>query len=142
VLRTVARAVEPGRIVVSGAIDDVAACQRALRRWLARHAVSAFAPWLARLAEQSGLRYTRLSIRNQRARWGSCSSSGRVSLNCKLLFLSRELVSYVMVHELCHLAEANHSPRFWAHVRRLEPDSDALRREMRHAWARIPAWAD
>src|SRR5688572_25680069 len=67
VLNTVARAVEPGRIVVSGAIDDIAACQAALRRWLAGHAASALAPWLADLAGQAGLRYTRLSIRSQRA---------------------------------------------------------------------------
>jgi predicted metal-dependent hydrolase len=142
VLSTVARVVEPGRIVVSGAIDDIAACQAALRRWLARHAASALAPWLAGLAGQAGLRYTNLSIRSQRARWGSCSIDGRISLNCKLLFLSREQASYVMVHELCHLLEANHSHRFWAHVRRLEPASDALRRQMRHAWRLVPAWAE
>ena len=138
----VARAVEPGRLVVSGAIDDIAACQAALRRWLARHAASALAPWLAGLAGQAGLRYTNLSIRSQRARWGSCSIDGRISLNCKLLFLSREQASYVMVHELCHLLEANHSHRFWAHVRSLEPASDALRRQMRHAWRLVPAWAE
>ena len=141
-MNTVARAVEPGRIVVSGAIDDVAACQAALRRWLARHAASALAPWLAALAGQVGLRYTHLSIRSQRARWGSCSIDGRISLNCKLLFLPRALASYVMVHELCHLLEANHSHRFWAHVRRLEPASDALRRQMRHAWRLVPAWIE
>jgi hypothetical protein len=139
---TIARTAEPGRIVVAGAIDDVAACQAALRRWLARHAASALAPWLAGLAEQAGLRYAKLSIRSQRARWGSCSIDGRISLNCKLLFLSRALASYVMVHELCHLLEANHSHRFWAHVRRLEPASDALRRQMRHAWKLVPAWTE
>jgi len=139
---TIARTAAPGRIVVSGAIDDVAACQAALRRWLARYAASALAPWLAGLAGQAGLRYANLCIRSQRARWGSCSIDGRISLNCKLLFLSREQASYVMVHELCHLLEANHSHRFWAHVRRLEPASDALRRQMRHAWGLVPAWAE
>ena len=139
---TIARTAEPGRIVVAGAIDDVAACQAALRRWLARHAASALAPWLAGLAGQAGLRYTHLAIRSQRARWGSCSIDGRISLNCKLLFLPRALASYVMVHELCHLLEANHSHRFWAHVRRLEPASDALRRQMRHAWKLVPAWSE
>src|SRR5688500_8383661 len=76
---TTARTADPGRIVVSGAIDDIAACQAALRRWLARHAASALAPWLAGLAGQAGLRYTHLSIRSQRARWGSCSIDGRIS---------------------------------------------------------------
>lgn len=132
---------EPGRITVAGAVDDVAACQGALRRWLARHAASAFPPWLSRLARECGLQYADVSIRNQRARWGSCTVGGRISLNCKLLFLPRELVNYVMVHELCHLLESNHSHRFWTHVRRIEPGSDALRTQMRQAWKWVPAWA-
>lgn len=136
-----ARTGGPGRLVVSGAVDDVSTCQAAVRRWLARHALDAFSPWLSGLAQQAGLRYAHLSIRHQRARWGSCAESGRISLNCKLLFLPRELVSYVMVHELCHLLEANHSRRFWAHVRRLEPATDELRRSMRAAWQWVPGWA-
>lgn len=131
----------PGCIAVSGGVEDIEACQGALRRWLARRAASAFSPWLARLSEASGLQYADLSIRSQRARWGSCTVGGRISLNCKLLFLPRELVNYVMVHELCHLLESNHSHRFWAHVRRIEPGSDALRRQMRQAWKWVPAWA-
>jgi predicted metal-dependent hydrolase len=137
-----ARTDRPGLIVVSGAVEDVRSCQAAMRRWLARHAAQAFSPWLSDLAQQAGLRYTHLSIRNQRARWGSCTVGGRISLNCKLLFLPRELADYVMVHELCHLLEANHSRRFWAHVRRLEPATDELRRKMREAWSWVPGWAD
>jgi predicted metal-dependent hydrolase len=138
----VVRTAKPGLIVASGAVDDVATCQAAVRRWLAGHAASALSPWLSRLAQESGLRYTHLSIRNQRARWGSCAVGGRISLNCKLLFLPRELASYVMVHELCHLLEPNHSRRFWAHVRRLEPATDELRLSMRGAWQWVPGWAD
>lgn len=137
-----ARTRAPGLIVVSGAVDDIPVCQSALRRWLARHAVDAFSPWLSGLARAHGLRYGDLSIRSQRARWGSCAHGGRISLNCKLLFLPRELVSYVMVHELGHLLEANHSHRFWAHVRRMEPATDELRRAMRGAWKWVPGWAD
>jgi predicted metal-dependent hydrolase len=136
-----ARIDRPGLIVVSGAVDDVEACQGAVRRWLARHATNALPPWFSSLAQQAGLRYVNLSIRSQRARWGSCTVGGRISLNCKLLFLPRELVSYVMMHELCHLLEANHSHRFWAHVRRLEPATDRLRRSMRDAWKWVPGWA-
>lgn len=138
----VARTENPGLIVASGAVDDIQTCQGAVRRWLARHAANALSPWLSTLARENGLRYAHLSIRNQRARWGSCAVNGRISLNCKLLFLPRGLVSYVMVHELCHLLEANHSRRFWAHVRRVEPASDALRKQMRDAWKWVPGWAD
>lgn len=140
--RTVgARLDQPGRIVVTGAVDDVAACHAALRRWLARHATIVLAPWLESLAHQAGLSYADLAIKNQRTRWGSCAASGRISLNCKLLFLPRELVRYVMTHELCHLLEANHSERFWGHLRQFEPAADSLHGQMRDAWRFVPAWA-
>ncbi len=140
--RTVgARIDQPGRILVAGAVDDIEACHAALRRWLARHATTALAPWLKNLAEQTGLRYADLAIKNQRTRWGSCSKSGRISLNCKLLFLPRELVRYVMLHELCHLLEANHSERFWMHLRQFESATDLLHGRMRDAWKHVPAWA-
>lgn len=140
--RTVgARIDQPGRIVVAGAVDDVEACHAALRRWLARHAASVLSPWLAKLAEQADLRFADVLIKNQRTRWGSCSTTGRISLNCKLLFLPRDLVRYVMLHELCHLLEPNHSERFWMHLRHYEPAADSLHGRMRDAWKHVPAWA-
>jgi len=131
----------PGRIVVAGAVDDVDACHAALRRWLARHATMTLSPWLANLAESAGLQYADLSIKNQRTRWGSCSTAGRISLNCKLLFLPRDLVRYVIWHELCHLLEPNHSERFWMHLRHFEPAADSLHGRMRDAWKAVPTWA-
>lgn len=136
-----ARIDQQGRLVVAGAVGDVEACHAALRRWLARHATSALTSWLANLAEQTGLGYTDLAIKNQRTRWGSCSTTGRISLNCKLLFLPRDLVRYVMLHELCHLLESNHSAKFWLHLRQVEPQSDRLHGLMRDAWKQIPVWA-
>lgn len=132
---------QPGRIIVFGAVYDVDACHAALRRWLARRAAEALPPWLVRVAAQCGQQPAAVAIKNQRTRWGSCAASGRISLNCKLLFLPRELVRYVMVHELCHLVEPNHSHRFWAHVRALERGADARHGQMRDAWKRVPSWA-
>lgn len=132
---------QPGRVVVFGAVDDIDACHAALRRWLARRASEALPPWLARVASQCGQKPSDVSIKNQRTRWGSCARSGRISLNCKLLFLPRDLVRYVMVHELCHLVEPNHSHRFWTHVRALERGADARHGQMRDAWKLVPAWA-
>jgi len=136
-----ARIDQPGRIVVAGAIDDVEACQAALRRWLARRANMTLSPWLANLAKPAGLRYADVAIKNQRTRWGSCSTAARISLNCKLLFLPRDLVRYVMWHELCHLLEPNHSERFWMHLRHFEPAADSLHGWMRDAWKAVPTWA-
>lgn len=140
--RTVGASVDqPGRIVVAGAVDDVEACHAALRRWLARHATRTLSSRLETLAEAAGLHYAELAIKNQRTRWGSCSTTGRISLNCKLLFLPSDLVRYVIWHELCHLLEPNHSERFWMHLRHFEPATDLLHGRMRDAWKAVPAWA-
>jgi predicted metal-dependent hydrolase len=140
--RTVgAREDQPGRIIVAGAVENVEACLAALRRWLARHATTAMSPWLENMARTAGLVYADLAIKNQRTRWGSCSSAGRISLNCKLLFLPCELVRYVIWHELCHLLEHNHSDRFWMHLRHCEPAADSLHGQMRDAWKYVPSWA-
>lgn len=136
-----AKSDQPGRIVVFGAINDVDACHAALRRWLARRATEALPAWLDRVGAQCGLKPTSVVIKNQRTRWGSCAASGRISLNCKLLFLPRDLVRYVMVHELCYLVEPNHSHRFWTQVRGVERTADHLHGQMREAWKHVPSWA-
>ena len=141
-VRTVAaRTDSPGRIVVYGATGDVKQCHAALRRWLARRAKKVLVPWLQSLSRETELQYSKLTIRSQKTRWGSCSAKKNISLNCKLLFLPRDVVRYVLVHELCHTFELNHSTLFWSLVRQLEPGTDQHHGYMRDAWKLIPAWA-
>jgi len=72
-----------------------------------------------------------VSIRNQKTRWGSCSRQKNLSFSYRLFLLPPRFCDYVIVHELCHLKEMNHSPKFWALVARTFPDYKKLRREMK-----------
>lgn len=78
-----------------------------------------------------GLAYKRVSIKNQRSCWGSCSEHGNLNFSYKLLFLPAALADYVIVHELCHIAELNHSPRFWARVAEMCPAYEMHRAELK-----------
>ena len=76
---------------------------------------------VARFAALVGVTYGRITIRAQKSRWGSCSSKGNLNFNCLLMLCPEEVREYVVVHELCHRKELNHSPRFWAEVEKVLP---------------------
>ena len=65
------------------------------------------------------VQYGRITIRNQKTRWGSCSSKGNLNFNCLLMLAPDEVVDYVVIHELCHLIEMNHSKAFWKQVEQI-----------------------
>lgn len=82
--------------------------------------------------------YNRVVIRNQRRCWGSCTSLKNLNFSYKLLFLPPDLADYIIVHELCHLAELNHSPRFWSLVAETMPEHKHHRRALKR-YDHVPA---
>jgi len=129
------------RLELAGRICEAQGCRAALARWLVRQAHTHLLPQLQAVSRQTGLRYTRVSVRRQKTRWGSCSRAGAVSLNARLLFLPPHLVAYVLVHELCHTVELSHATAFWRLVQRHCPDYGRRRIELRAAWRLVPFWA-
>lgn len=111
--------------------------RKALVEELRKQARSLLPPRLQALAQAHGFAYRRVTIKNARSRWGSCSSLGNINLSLYLLLLPTHLIDYVMLHELCHTREMNHGPRFWALLDSLtDGKAHALRREIREF--RIP----
>ncbi len=86
---------------------------------------------LARFNQFYGFTLRKVFIKNLRSRWGSASERGNLNFNYKLVFLPPELADYVVVHELCHLGQFNHSPAFWALVGRTIPEYKLLRKVLR-----------
>ena len=89
---------------------------------LAKEALAVIPPRVREWAARLGVTYGRITIRNQHTRWGSCSSKGNLNFNCMLMRCPDAVLDYIIVHELCHRKELNHSPRFWAEVERALPD--------------------
>ena len=108
------------------------------RQWRAR-ATRELPARLLELADAHGLRVNRVSVRNQRWRWGSCSRNGHICLNWRLVRMPPSIRDYVMIHELMHLKQMNHSPKFWKLVARACPDYDAARQWLRDHARRVPA---
>ncbi len=82
-------------------------------------------------ADIIGVTYGRISIRQQKTRWGSCSGEGNLNFNCLMMQMPKEIIDYVIVHELCHRKQMNHSKLFWAEVGNILPDYKERRKVLR-----------
>jgi predicted metal-dependent hydrolase len=92
------------------------------RDWYRTQAAEFLGARVRHYTQRTGARYSRIGISNARGRWGSCSSKGVLNFSWRLMMAPREVVDYVVVHEVVHLEELNHSKMFWAKVKTLAPD--------------------
>jgi predicted metal-dependent hydrolase len=124
---------EPGRTRVHRRANELRVpavdAHPALERWYRRQARTEVAARLDAATARAGTRYAGLTIRGQKTRWGSCSSSGAMSFNWRLLLAPSAVLDYVVEHEVCHLDVMDHSPRFWQLLESRVPD-----------WRRHAAW--
>jgi predicted metal-dependent hydrolase len=126
---------ETGRTRVHRRGDDLLVpssdAREAIERWYRRAARTEIEPRVAEATRAIGRRAARVTIREQRTRWGSCSTTGALSFNWRLLLGPDEVLDYVVWHEACHLVVMDHSRRFWALLERHRPDYHAPRRWLR-----------
>lgn len=122
--------------------NDRAAVASAIAAVLKRRARQVLPDWVKRLAAPNGLSVARVSVRGQRTVWGSYSSSGTLSLNYKLLFLTERYVDYVLLHELAHTKHLDHSPEFWQFLFSLDAEAEHLDATMNKATQTVPPWLD
>jgi predicted metal-dependent hydrolase len=113
---------------------------RVLEKALRERARELFLARLAHYAALLGVAVPRLSLSAARTRWGSCSLKTGIRLNWRLIHFPRHVIDYVVAHELAHLREMNHSPRFWSTVEQLYPDFRAARNELKALAAHSPHW--
>lgn len=130
------------RLVLRGNMNSAHLCRAALRRWLLGKAQHHLTPWLEKLSLEKNLPFNQVRMRSQKTRWGSCSRQKNININCKLLFLPATLVQCVLVHELCHTIHMDHSTKFWALMKKMQPDYAALDMQLSHTRDCVPGWID
>jgi predicted metal-dependent hydrolase len=117
---------QPGRERVHRRGDELLVPKRdaaaAIERWYRRQARAEIAPRLDAATARAGTSYKGLTIRGQKTRWASCSTTGHMSFNWRLLLAPEAVLDYVVEHEVCHLERMDHSPRFWALLESRVPD--------------------
>lgn len=120
-----------GKLRLTGNINDWNNVKGHLNHWCKIKSKTIYNEMIEKLAEEHGFHFNKLSIKSQKTRWGSCSMNKNISLNSKLIFMPKDIVKYVMIHELCHTIEMNHSSRFWRLVENCDPNYKYNRKQLK-----------
>lgn len=122
------------RLLLSGTDGSYEQVREALKAFLVGRMLERLQALVPTLAAQVGVEVGRVTVREQKTRWGSCSGRGNLNFNWKLIMAPPEALTYVVIHELCHRREMNHSPAFWALVEKHMPDYKRWRQFLADGW--------
>lgn len=127
-------------ILILGDINNENLCRQKLVMWLKQKAKMILPMLLTKTSEQMQVNFKKISIRNQKTLWGSCTHDKSINLNYKLIFLPYSLALHVLIHELAHTIHLNHSARFWKLVEKFDPQWKTHHKQLRHGDEFIPKW--
>jgi len=132
--------VRPDQSIALMGKQDFVTNKKILLSWVKSQAKLHLSLALDAVSREIKLPYEKVTIRDQRTRWGSCSRNKTISLNYKLLFLPSELMRHILIHELCHTVHLNHSEKFWNLVAKFDPQWRENRKAIRQMDGLIPRW--
>lgn len=129
-------------VMLEGPVESLhdAAARTAIRGWLQALARTELEQRTQRWASTLGLQYRTIRLKDQKTRWGSCSSKGNLNFNWRLIMAPPDVMDYIVIHELCHLREMNHSTRFWSLVQAACPTYRQSRTWLRHHGRTLTLW--
>lgn len=128
------------KLILIGDYSNPKPCGELLKGWLFKQAQQHLPNLLETYSKSCGLPYNRVAVKRQKTRWGSCSVKKSINLNYQLLLLPPEITRYVMVHELCHTKELNHSAKFWQLVAGFDCNWQMHRSQLRAYKQLLPGW--
>ncbi len=129
--KTASMSYQKDQLIISTPVGMEIDVRSEYEKWLKQKAKVYIPKRTEKLAKQYDFAFNRISIRTQKTRWGSCSVKKTLSFNSRLMMLNKKLIDYVIIHELCHTKEMNHSPRFWCLVESILPDYYRYRAQLK-----------
>lgn len=133
---------EDMNLTLRGQVDDLKLVVKALNTWTHKQARSALGKWLLDLSNELSMPFNKLTVRRQKTLWGSCSAKKNINLNRNLLFLPTAMARYVLIHELCHVDQLNHSHEFWELLERHVKNCRSMSARAKQAVSKVPDWAN
>jgi len=132
--------IDKTKLIISGDTRDKKSIFNLLEYFFKNYAREYLKQRLDQLSSEFNLPYNRLTVRAQKTRWGSCSSKKNINLNYRLIFMDKQSMDYILLHELLHTIHMNHSKVYWSHFERLMPDALYRDKQINQMAKKLPCW--